>query len=124
MSIMRNSLLPNLLDAVSKNFARGNENIKLPSINTIWDVKGNNTLTPNNSVTLTWDNKEGLIFTKKIELDENFLFKIKQSIQNNSNKTYQFFPYAQITRNDKPEVTPIYISTKTKISYLNSCKIN
>ena len=27
MSIMRNSLLPNLLDAVSKNFARGNENI-------------------------------------------------------------------------------------------------
>ena len=58
---------------------------------------------------MEWDNKEGLIFTKKIELDDEFLFKITQSIKNNSNKTFQFFPYAQITRNYKPEVTPIYI---------------
>ena len=87
----------------------GSQNLKLPLDNTVWKVKGNSLLTPTNPILLEWDNKEGLIFTKKIELDENFLFKIKQSIQNNSNKTYQFFPYAQITRNDKPEVTPIYI---------------
>ena len=87
----------------------GNENIKLPSINTIWDVKGNNTLTPNNSVTLTWDNKEGLIFIKKIELDDKFLFKITQQIKNNSNKSYQFFPYAQINKKGKPEGMQIYI---------------
>ena len=37
------------------------------------------------------------------------MFKITQSIKNNSNKAFQFFPYAQITRNYKPEVTPIYI---------------
>ena len=44
----------------------GNEKIKLPLDNTLWKVKGNNTLTPNNPITLEWNNNEGLIFTKKL----------------------------------------------------------
>ena len=44
----------------------GNEKIKLPLGDTIWKVKGNSTLTPNNPVTIEWDNGEGLIFTKKL----------------------------------------------------------
>ena len=87
----------------------GNEKIKLPLGDTIWKVKGNSTLTPNNPVTIEWDNGEGLIFTKKIELDEKFLFKITQGIKNNSNKSFQFYPYAQITRAGKPEGMQIYI---------------
>ena len=87
----------------------GNKKLKLPLDNTIWKVKGNKLLRPNNPITLEWDNGEGLIFTKKIELDNEFLFKITQTIINNSNKSYQFFPFAQITRNYKPKVTPIYI---------------
>jgi len=87
----------------------GSEKLKLPLDNTIWKAKGNKILSPNNPVILQWDNSEGLIFTKKIELDDEFKFKITQSIKNNSNKSFQFFPYAQITRNYKPEVTPIYI---------------
>ena len=89
--------------------AGGNETVNLPLDSTIWKVKGNNTLTPNNPITLQWDNNEGLIFTKKIELDNKFLFKITQGIKNTSNKSYQFYPYAQITRNGKPEGRQIYI---------------
>ena len=87
----------------------GNEKINLPLNNTIWKVKGNKHLRPNNPIILEWENNEGLIFSKKIELDDKFLFKITQTIKNNSNKSFQFFPYAQITRNYKPAVTPIYI---------------
>ena len=87
----------------------GNENINLPLDSTVWKVVGNNKLRPNNPVSLQWDNTKGLVFTKKIELDDKFLFKITQSIKNNSNKSFQFFSYSQITRNYKPEVTPIYI---------------
>ena len=87
----------------------GDKKLKLPLDNTVWNIKGNNLLSPNNPITLEWNNGEGLIFTKKIELDNKFLFKITQTIQNNSNKSYQFFPYAQITRNYRPDVTPIYI---------------
>ena len=85
------------------------EKIKLPTDSTIWKVKGNAVLLANRPVTLEWDNGEGLIFTKKIELDEKFLFIITQGIKNNSNKSFKFYPYAQITRNYKPTVTPIYI---------------
>ena len=87
----------------------GDEKIKLPLSETVWKVKGNSRLTPNNPVTIEWDNGEGLVFSKKINLDEKFLFKITQSIKNNSNKTFQFYPYAQITRGEKPESLKIYI---------------
>ena len=87
----------------------GNENVNLPLVDTVWKVKGNNILRTNNPVTLEWDNGDNLIFTKKIELDDKFLFKVTQSIRNNSNKSYQFYPYAQITRNGKPEGRQIYI---------------
>jgi len=89
--------------------SNSNENLKLPRDNTIWKVKGNKILTPGSPILLEWDNNEGLIFTKRIELDDKFLFKISQGIKNNSNKSYEFYPYAQITRNYKPDVTPIYI---------------
>jgi len=87
----------------------GNEKIKLPLGDSVWKVKGNSMLTPNNPVTIEWDNGDGLIFTKKIDLDDRFLFKITQSIKNNSNKSFQFYPYAQITRGGKPEGMQIYI---------------
>ena len=87
----------------------GSSKIDLPLDSSIWTVKGNNTLSPSTPVTLEWKNDQGLIFTKKFEIDKKFLFKITQQIQNTSNKSYQFYPYAQITRNLKPKVTPIYI---------------
>ena len=89
--------------------SNSNEKLKLPLDNTIWKVKGNNLLAPNSPVVIEWDNNEGLIFTKKIELDDKFLFRITQSVKNTTDKSYEFFPYAQITRNYKPDVIPIYI---------------
>ena len=43
-----------------------------------------------------------LVFRKKIELDNKFLFKVTQEIQNKSENTVELYPYAQITRNQKP----------------------
>ena len=45
---------------------------------------------------LEWNNDEGIIF-KKIELDDKYLFKITQEVQNNTNQTIDLYPYAQIT---------------------------
>jgi YidC/Oxa1 family membrane protein insertase len=95
---------------IGTGWASGNSTkTNLPVDSTLWKVKGNSTLTPSTPVTLEWDNGEDLIFTKKIELDDKFLFKIEQSIKNNSNKSFQFYPYAQITRSGKPEGRQIYI---------------
>ena len=77
--------------------------VKVPALDTQWKVKGNKLLSPGNPVVLEWNNNEGLIFKKIISLDEKFLFKINQEVQNNSSKNYKLFPYAQITRNKKPD---------------------
>ena len=58
--------------------------ISLPNKNTEWKVKGNNKLSEGSPVIIEWNNKSGLIFRKKIELDDKFLFRITQEIQNKS----------------------------------------
>jgi len=78
------------------------QGIALPNRNTVWKVKGNSKLSVGSPVIIEWDNKLGLIFRKKIELDNKFLFRITQEIQNKSNGTVELYPYAQITRNQKP----------------------
>ena len=77
--------------------------IKVPNINSNWKVKGNNILSPDKPVILEWNNQEGLIFRKKINLDKKYLFNIDQEVQNNTSQTIQLYPYAQITRNKKPD---------------------
>ena len=96
---------------VESGWAGIRNNIKVPTKNSKWEVEGNRTLTNKSPVTIKWDNKEGIIFKKKIELDEKYLFKISQEIQNNSSKSLELYPYAQITRNKIPDdIQNFYIS--------------
>jgi len=89
--------------------ASNTTNTPLPTKNSIWKVVGNNKLSVGNPVTAEWNNKSGLTFRKKIELDEKFLFKVTQEVQNNSSKRVELYPYAQITRNQDPDVVDFYI---------------
>ncbi len=83
--------------------------MSLPNTETIWKVKGNNKLSDGSPVIIEWNNNSGLIFRKKIELDDKFLFRITQEIQNKSGERIELYPYAQITRNQNPDVTDFYI---------------
>ena len=83
--------------------------ITLPNSETIWKIKGNNKLSEGNPVIVEWDNSSGIIFRKKIQLDDKFLFKITQEVQNRSGETLELYPYAQITRSQNPDVTDFYI---------------
>ncbi|MDB9784438.1 membrane protein insertase YidC [Pelagibacteraceae bacterium] len=85
--------------------------IKVPSINSNWNVSGNNILSENNPVTLVWKNGEGVTFKKIIKLDKKYLFKISQVVENNTNVSIDLYPYAQITRNKIPDdIQNFYIS--------------
>ena len=85
--------------------------IKVPTKNSKWKNEGNKVLTDKSPIILKWNNNEGVIFKKKIELDEKYLFKISQEIQNNSSQSVELYPYAQITRNKVPDdIQNFYIS--------------
>jgi len=94
---------------IESGWASTNKDIDLPNNKTEWSIVGNSKLTPNRPVTLKWTNNNGITFQKTIELDEKFLFKIIQKIKNGGNNNYDFYPYAQIVRNKKPEVLGFYI---------------
>ena len=86
-----------------------NKNIQVPNSNSIWKIEGNNKLTPNSPVKLTWTNDSDITFKKKISIDNQYLFTINQTITNKSEKIYNFYTYGQIIRNEAPEVTNFYI---------------
>ena len=61
---------------IESGWASNNKNIDLPNNKTIWELKGNSKLTPNNNVTLIWKNKQKLTFEKVIKIDNQYLFTI------------------------------------------------
>ena len=77
--------------------------IKIPTKESVWSVKGNNILSENSPIVLQWNNGEGIVFEKKIELDNKYLFRITQQVRNNSNSSIDLYPYAQMTRNKVPD---------------------
>ena len=85
------------------------DNLKVPDNNSLWKIKQNKVLTSKTPIELEWDNQNGLIFLKKIELDDQYLFKITESVKNNTNTPLNLFHYSQITRKEKPEVQNFYI---------------
>jgi len=77
--------------------------IKVPTSKSVWSAIGNKVLSVNSPITLEWNNGSNLIFRKKIEIDDNYLFKINQEVINNSSEQVELYPYAQLTRKNIPE---------------------
>lgn len=70
---------------------------KKPDANSVWTAN-KFTLTSDDTVTFTWDNGEGLIFTREVSLDQNYMFTIDQSVQNNSDTAVTMATYGRIYR--------------------------
>ena len=81
--------------------ASGVDPADVPGPRTLWSSKQSK-LTPNNSVTLTWDNGKGLTFNREIAIDENYMFKIAQSVTNNSSAAASLAPYGLLRRHGEP----------------------
>ena len=94
---------------VETGWATNSKNVDVPNAQTVWQIEGNNKLTPNRPVNLVWENDLGIKFQKKISLDNQYLFTIDQSITNSTNNKYDFYSYGQIIRKTAPEVTNFYI---------------
>lgn len=60
-------------------------------------------------ITLTWDNGEGLLFTRKIAIDRNFMFTVTQSVANRGDAPVTLHPYGRISRTDEPTTLGFYI---------------
>ena len=105
--------------SIESGFVTNSKNIQVPNSSTEWKVLGNNKLTNNNPVKLVWSNSQGITFEKNISLDDQFLFTIKEKVINSSDKTYNFYSYGQIIRNQKPQISGFYILHEGPIATLD-----
>ena len=78
--------------------------IKVPTPDSLWSADAQ-TLTPGKPVTLTFDNGEGLIFRRLIAADDEFMFKITETVENKSAQAVTLTPYARAVRVGKPALS-------------------
>ena len=104
---------------IESGFVTTDKNIDIPDSDTVWSIIGNNKLTDQNPIKLSWTNDQGITFEKQISLDNQYLFTIKQIVKNNTNKKYDFYSYGQIIRNQIPDITDFYILHEGLIATLD-----
>jgi YidC/Oxa1 family membrane protein insertase len=94
-----------------------NPDVKVPGPQTRWTESGG-LLTPSNPVTLTWDNGQGLLFTRTISVDPNYMFTVRDAVRNNGTTPIKLLPYSLISRTGTPHVAGYYILHEGLIGYL------
>lgn len=81
----------------------------VPGAKSEWKIVSGTTLSPENPVTLRWDNGKGLIFNRTIAVDEDFMFTVKDAVQNTGAAEARLAPYGIIARHGLPELQGIYV---------------
>jgi YidC/Oxa1 family membrane protein insertase len=91
---------------------------KVPDAETEWTAN-RETLTPQNPVTLTWDNGEGLVFTREVAIDDNYVITVNQRVENTGTQTVTLFPYALASRTGMPDTLGFFILHEGPIGVFN-----
>ena len=76
--------------------------IALPKADTLWTADSD-VLTTGKPVTLTHDNGQGLIFTRKISVDDQYMVTVTDGVRNVGAAEVSLFPYAIVARRGKPK---------------------
>jgi YidC/Oxa1 family membrane protein insertase len=72
-------------------------NQAVPDNKTQWSVVSQGELTPEEPLLLEWDNGQGLVFKRKISIDQRYVFTIIQSVVNNTAQDVTLYPYARVS---------------------------
>jgi len=80
----------------------------VPGADTVWQAT-RKTLAPETPVTLTWDNGQGLRFSRTFAVDNDYMFTVTQKVKNTGTSAVTLYPYGLISRRTTPEVIGFYI---------------
>jgi YidC/Oxa1 family membrane protein insertase len=91
----------------------------LPDAGTVWSTD-NTELTPTKPVNLSWVNKDKVKFLVTIEMDDNYLFTIRQTTSNNSSRPISVQHYGLILKNHNSNEKSVNILHQGAIGVINS----
>ena len=84
------------------------EDVALPGPDSLWRADDER-LAPGRPLTLTWDNGQGLVFRRSVEIDDGYMFTVTQTVANNSGRAVTLFPYGLVNRHGTPPTLGFYI---------------
>ncbi len=91
---------------------------KAPGPNTVWSAPAGAKLDGTAPVVLTWDNGAGLTFRRTINLDENYMFRIEDAVDNASGSDVVLYPFARLYRYGAPKIEGFFIQHEGLIGWL------
>ena len=74
----------------------------LPTAQTVWTAAPGQVLRPTSPVTLTYDNGQGLVFTRVISVDADAMFSVADTVRNQGGAAVALAPYASVQRQGIP----------------------
>jgi YidC/Oxa1 family membrane protein insertase len=78
------------------------QGVATPNAQSVWTQASGSVLSPGKPVTLTWDNGQGLVFTRVIAIDDKYMFTIADSVKNNTGREVTLYPYGAVERQNAP----------------------
>ena len=63
--------------------------------------KGSNILVDTDN--FLWNNGQGLVFTRKIAIDDQYMFTVSDEVANRSSRPVQIYPYGYVARDGVPD---------------------
>jgi YidC/Oxa1 family membrane protein insertase len=98
--------------------AAAGQTVVLPNAETRWTASAN-TLSAGGSVTLTWENGQGLTFKRTFTKDPKYLFTITEEVVNSSANPVALSAYGRVSRHGTPNVLGFYILHEGLIGWLD-----
>ena len=89
--------------------AEAGKDVSVPNADTLWKAESSAPLTPQSPVTLTYDNGKGLIFTRTIAVDDNYMFILSDAVANTNSEPVTLYPYGLVSRHGLPDNKAYYI---------------
>jgi len=90
----------------------------VPDQDTVWSADKKE-LRPDQPVTLSWENGQGLIFERRLEIDDNYLITVTQRVRNQGDSAVTLFPYGLVRRWGTPEISGFFILHEGPIGVLS-----
>ncbi len=95
---------------------------EVPGPNTVWSKSSGDRLTPDQPVTLTYDNGHGLVFTRTFAVDKDYMFTVTQSIANHGAEPVTLRPYSLIVREGTPPTSGYSVLHEGYVGYVGDAE--
>jgi YidC/Oxa1 family membrane protein insertase len=92
--------------------------VPVPDAATLWTTSAER-LAPDQPVTLSWDNGQGLVFEKIVAIDKDFMFTVTDRVRNTGGKAVNLLPYGLVSRLGTPTTSGFSILHEGPVGVLD-----